>query len=291
VRNSQSKKIGLTILTGSGLLAMAAMFVPAAALAQGANANSLIIAKPEPTAAAPAAAHPAAAHPAAAHPAAAHPAADHASVAKPAAKSSGLYFVEFRSRYAQSYGHTFLVHGRVGQKITRRDVAGLHPAGEDPGNWVVGHFVWVPSETGASDGDTEEKYVSARYRITMNKAQYDRVAAYIKKVQADSPMWHGALYNCNAFVGKIAEFMGLKVPSSTMVYPKVYVTHLRLMNSGHPQADETLMSDNMKEMNSPTRDGQAMRNAGVVPAAAERKKRSSASVTIGSVRPASGASQ
>jgi len=282
---TQSKLIGLTILTSMAIAAVAAVLAPARVFAQDANASanssasSLIIARPE-TAARPAL-----------HPAAGHPAT--AMVARPAARSAGggQYFVEFRSRYAQSYGHTFIVHGRVGQRITRNDVAGLHPAGEEPGNWVVGHFIWVPSETGASDGDTEERYVSARYRITMNKAQYDRVLAFIRKTQADSPMWHGALYNCNGFVGKIAEFMGLKVPSSTMVYPKVYVTHLRLMNTGHPGADETLMSDNMKEMNSPTRDGQAMRNAGVVPTAAERKKRSGASVTIGSVRSSSGAAQ
>src|SRR5689334_21900910 len=37
------------------------------------------------------------------------------------------YFVEFRSRYAVSYGHTYLVHGRVGHKITKKDVIGLGP--------------------------------------------------------------------------------------------------------------------------------------------------------------------
>jgi hypothetical protein len=124
----------------------------------------------------------------------------------------------------------------------------------------------------------------------MNKAQYDRVSAFIRKVQADSPMWHGALYNCNAFVGKIAEFMGLKVPSSTMVYPKVYITNLRQINTGHPEAAEKLMSDNMKEMNSPTRDGQAMRAAGASESE-QRRKPSSARVTVGSVRPASAAQQ
>ena len=44
--------------------------------------------------------------------------------------SSRPYFVEFRARSAYSYGHTFLVHGRVGQKITAKDVVGLHPATE-----------------------------------------------------------------------------------------------------------------------------------------------------------------
>jgi hypothetical protein len=38
------------------------------------------------------------------------------------------------------------------------------------------------------------------------------------------------------------------------------LTHLRLLNTGHPDAAETLVSDNVKEMNSPTRDGRAMIN-------------------------------
>jgi hypothetical protein len=272
VQHHLNTKIGHAALIGVGILAAPALSPPPA-LAQEASTKVLTIAKPEPAAAAPATpAMSATAQPAAAP--------------KRAAATGGGYFVEFRSRYAQSYGHTFLVHGRIGQKITRKDVAGLHPAGEDPGNWMAGHVIWVPSETGASDGDTEERYVSARYRVVMNKAQYDRVAAYIRKLQSTTPMWHASLYNCNAFVGKVAEFMGLKIPSSSLVYPKVYVTHLRLMNTGHPEADATLMSDNMKEMNSPTRDGASMRAAGVN--STERKKRNNATVTIGTVRPAAG---
>jgi hypothetical protein len=271
VRKHANNKIGQSILMG---ILVAAAMDPSGALAQDANTKTLTIVNPEPSAAAPATAT-------------APAPAQTAAAPKRAASAGGGYFVEFRSRYAQSYGHTFLVHGRIGQRITKKDVAGLHPAGEDPGNWMAGHVIWVPSETGASDGDTEEKYVSARYRVVMNKAQYDRVAAYIRKLQATTPMWHASLYNCNAFVGKVAEFMGLKVPSSSLVYPKVYVTHLRLMNTGYPEADGTLMSDNMKEMNSPTRDGASMRAAGINNT--EQKKRTNATVTIGTVRPATGA--
>jgi hypothetical protein len=200
----------------------------------------------------------------------------------------GQYFVEFRSRYAKSYGHTFVVFGRVGQRITARDVAGLHPhdVGEESTNWVIGHFVPVASETGASDGDTEEKYVSARYRVTMNKAQFDRVVAYIRHKQATSPTWSAELYNCNAFVADIAQFMGLKTPKSTLIYPKVFITNLRNINT-RPNAPDTLVSDNMKEMQSPTRDGQAMEMSGIhvvhedrAAAAAPRR----ATVTIGNIR-------
>jgi hypothetical protein len=71
-------------------------------------------------------------------------------------------------------------------------------------------------------------------------------------------MWSAELYNCNAFVADVAKYMGLAVPSSTLIYPKIFVSHLRMLNTGHPDANETLVSDNVKEMSNPTRDGRAM---------------------------------
>jgi hypothetical protein len=176
---------------------------------------------------------------------------------------SGQYYIEFRSRYAWDYGHTFLIHARVGERVTGANIAGLSPVGDDPKAWVLGHYIPVPSETGATDGDTEEKYVSARYRVYMNKEQYDRTVAFIKHLQATSPTWSAELYNCNAFVGDVARFMGLKVPASSLIYPKIYVTHLRKLNTGHPDAADTLISDNVKEMSNPTRDGRSMINTGI----------------------------
>jgi hypothetical protein len=173
---------------------------------------------------------------------------------------SGQYYVEFRSRYAWDYGHTYLVHGRVGEAPTKDSVAGLSPVGDDATAWVNGHYVPVPAETGWTDGDLEDKYVSSRYRVLMNKDQYDRIVAYIKQQQAGPHVWSAELNNCNAFVADIAEHMGLKVPSSSLIYPKIFVNHLRLLNTGHPEAADTLVSDNVKEMSNPTRDGRAMIN-------------------------------
>src|SRR5262249_34783077 len=145
------------------------------------------------------------------------------------------YYVEFRARAAQSYGHTFLVHGKVGSstKITASQVAGLHPFTESPVPWMMGHLVLVPSETGASDGDTEEIYVIARYRVLLTEGEYRKVAAYIKQHQANSPLWHAVLYNCNAWVGDVAKFMGLKTPfSSVLLYPQDYINTLKEVNGG-----------------------------------------------------------
>jgi hypothetical protein len=171
---------------------------------------------------------------------------------------SGDYYVEFRSRYAWDYGHTFLIHGRVGVPPTKDSVAGLSPVGDDSTAWVIGHYVPVPAETGWTDGDLEDKYATSRFRVLMNKDEYDRVVAHVRELQASSHVWSAELYNCNAFVGDVAQFMGLKVPASTLIYPKIFINHLRLMNTGHPEAANTLVSDNVKEMSNPTRDGRAM---------------------------------
>jgi hypothetical protein len=176
---------------------------------------------------------------------------------------SGPYYIEFRSRFSWDYGHTYIVHGRVGEAPNHSSVAGLSPVGDDATAWVIGHYVPVPAETGWTDGDLEDKYVTSRYRVLMSKDQYDRIMAYVRDLQGRSHTWSAELYNCNAFVADIAKEMGMKVPSSTLIYPKIFINHLRMMNTGRPDADETLVSDNVKEMSSPTRDGRAMIASGV----------------------------
>jgi hypothetical protein len=155
-----------------------------------------------------------------------------ATAAADAQKGGRPYFIEFRARSAMSYGHTFAVIGRNGQKLTKANVVGLHPATESSVPWVVGHFIVVPSETGWSDGDIEDQYITAKYRIPLNEAQYKKLMGYVTELKANSPLWHAVLYNCNAFVGDIAKHLGLQVPSSTLLMPKEYITELRTMNAG-----------------------------------------------------------
>ena len=199
-------------------------------------------------------------------PAASAQTSSHTQIVQPASATSGSgdYYVEFRSRQSWDYGHTFVVFGRVGETPRKSNVAGLSPKGDDPKMWVMGHYVPVPSDTGWTDGDLEDKYITSRYRVLMNKAQYDRVVAYIRQLQATHTTWSVELYNCNAFVADIGRFMGLRVPSSSWIYPRIFVNNLRKINTGHPEAADELVSDNVKEMSSPTRDGRAMIAAGLI---------------------------
>ena len=164
--------------------------------------------------------------------------------AKPAQSSYKPYFVEFRARSAASYGHMYVIYGQVnrGGEIVKSDIAGLHPAGDSNDcencsvvSWTLGHIFFVPSETGASDGDLEEKYVSARYRVMVDAATFKKVAAHIGKLKADPPLWNALWRNCVSFGNGIAESMDLKTPSFIWLEPKDYVEQLRELNGGKPQ--------------------------------------------------------
>lgn len=142
--------------------------------------------------------------------------------------AKGPYYVDFRARTAASWGHAFVWFGKTSERAV--EVAGLTPAG-DTVPYVLGHLTWVPSETKASYGDLDPQYLTASYRIYLNEPDAKRVFAYIKKLQASSPVWNAETTNCTAFIGSIAEFMGLKVPHRWQ-RPENYVNNLKAMNDG-----------------------------------------------------------
>jgi hypothetical protein len=149
------------------------------------------------------------------------------------------YFIEFRGRAAANYGHMYVLYGRVNgaDQIVASRIAGLHPAGDAKDcfncslfNWTVGHLVPVPAETGASDGDLEEKYVTARYRVWLTAAEFKKVDTYIRKLQADNPTWNALFNNCVGFGRSIAEYMGLKMPMAFWQEPQDFVEGLAREN-------------------------------------------------------------
>lgn len=140
----------------------------------------------------------------------------------------GPYYVDFRARTAASYGHAFVWYGKTSEK--RVEVAGLHPKG-DTLPYVLGHLMWVPSETGASYGDLDVQYLTASYRVYLSEADGKKVFDYIKHLQATSPLWNAETTNCTAFIGRIATFMGLKAPFH-LLKPEEYVNQLKAMNGG-----------------------------------------------------------
>ncbi len=142
--------------------------------------------------------------------------------------AKGPYYVDFRARTAATYGHAFVWYGKTSEKQV--EVAGLAPAGDEL-PYILGHIIFVPSETGASYGDLDEQYLTASYRVYLNEADAKRVFAYIKHLQETSPVWNAATMNCTAFLGRIATFMGLNAPFH-LLKPEAYVNELRELNGG-----------------------------------------------------------
>jgi hypothetical protein len=138
----------------------------------------------------------------------------------------GPYYVDFRARTAASYGHAFVWFGKTSERQV--EVAGLHPAGDEV-PYVLGHLMWVPAETGASYGDLDVQYLTASYRVYLSEDQAKKVFAYIKHLQATSPLWNAETTNCTAFIGRIATFMGLKAPFH-LLKPEEYVNQLKEIN-------------------------------------------------------------
>lgn len=156
------------------------------------------------------------------------------------------YFIEFRSRNAANYGHAFVQFGRNG---TKGSIVGLHPAGDRPDcvncsvlPWTIGHLVPVPAEVGPSDGDDEpELYLTARYRVRLTPAEYKKVVAFIRKKQVETKTWNAITNNCVQFLGEIADYMGLKTPSSVGIFAtRIYVNQLAELNGGTPHKMGTL---------------------------------------------------
>lgn len=140
------------------------------------------------------------------------------------------YFVEFRARNAASYGHMYVMYGEANERheVVKSEIAGFFPAGDrrDCVNcsvyyWTIGHVLPVPSEIGASDGDLEEQYVLARFRVWIDAAQYKRLVAYIKARKANRGPWNAFLNNCVTFGRDVAVFLNVKMPLLASLSPTV----------------------------------------------------------------------
>ncbi len=162
---------------------------------------------------------------------------------KSPSKSRKTHFIEFRARSALSYGHASVVFGELNRKgklpIDKKgvlmpdgiEISGLHPATQSSVPWSVGHLVPVPAETGPSDGDFEEAYVTARYRVDLTKQEFREVVAIVHQHKETNKLWYAPLTaaNCLGYIGGIAKDMGLKVPLLPH-FPKEYVENLAELN-------------------------------------------------------------
>ncbi|HXX04370.1 MAG TPA: hypothetical protein VEJ37_08550 [Xanthobacteraceae bacterium] len=136
-------------------------------------------------------------------------------------------------------------------EIIKSEIAGIFPAGDarDCPNcsiyyWTLGHVLPVPSEIGASDGDLEEQYVLARFRVWVDEDQYKRLIAYINERKAEKGPWNAFFANCVIFGRDVASFLDVKMPvlaATALLYPKDMVEALREANG--PKREQPPLKD------------------------------------------------
>jgi len=153
------------------------------------------------------------------------------------------YFIEFRARNALTYGHAYVLFGALDKKgkvpVDKKgvlipgalEISGLHPASNSTIPWTVGHVVPVPAETGPSDGDFEEAYTVAQFRIDLTERQFRKVVEIVHKHKKQGVFWLGPIYACVQYINAIAKDLQLDVPQRPHL-PRNYVEALARLNKG-----------------------------------------------------------
>ena len=148
---------------------------------------------------------------------------------QPSAPPQTPYFVEFRVADMGVYGHSYIAYGRLSGngKPANVQYADFHPDGGNVG-LAVGHV--VPVAAGMTpDPEVLKLPLNASWRLPITATQYRTLTAAVSAARADPKVWSALAYNCNSFVGDMAEVIGLKAPSS-LLFANAYIPALRALN-------------------------------------------------------------
>jgi len=152
--------------------------------------------------------------------------------AQQASRQASSYFIDFRSRPAYLFGHSFIVYGRLdgrGHPIeSHRE--GIYPLDGQAG-LIMGSAVFpVPASVRAVDGDYHER-ASNIYRRRLSRAEYERLLWVVRGLRASDREWNLLFKNCNDYAIEVAKGLGLTAPPSWLP-PYYFVDALRLLNGG-----------------------------------------------------------
>ena len=89
----------------------------------------------------------------------------------------------------------------------------------------------VEAETGVSYGDLDEQYMTARFCVALNQAEFNKLSAFIRNLQATTKKWHAGTYNCNSFASDIAKAAGLDSPNPNAYMPDVFIKRMADLNA------------------------------------------------------------
>jgi hypothetical protein len=150
--------------------------------------------------------------------------------AQPRGASVAGYFVDFRSRPAYLFGHSFIVYGRLDNrgKPVGTHLAGIYPIDGQAG-LIMGSAVFpVRASVRAVHGDYQER-PSNIYRRRLTAAQYARLLRVVNGLRRSEREWNLLFKNCNDFAIEVAKGMDMTTPPSWLP-PYYFVAGLRMLN-------------------------------------------------------------
>lgn len=137
-------------------------------------------------------------------------------------------FIDFQARSGpDAVGHAFIVYGRLDGHgvVSSARTAGFYTDAE---LYFLGLIVPQRGFVGGEKDDlTFQSAVVYRYILT--ERQFQELKRGIARVKGSQHLWHFLFFNCNDFVGEMAEVVGLRRPPSLLL-PVAYVAALGAMN-------------------------------------------------------------
>lgn len=155
------------------------------------------------------------------------------------AAASGSYYIEFRAAQIGTYGHSYVVYGRLGPsgQPADRHYTDLHPMG-NYAIMAIGHLLPVPANT-AWDPEVLKLPISSSFRRRLSAAEYQKLLAAVRRAQANKqPYWNAISNNCNHYVATLAQAIGMRTPSD-LEFSYSFIPSLRDLNPQHVEKSAT----------------------------------------------------
>jgi hypothetical protein len=168
---------------------------------------------------------------------------------RPKPAGGGAYYIEFRVAEIGTYGHSYVMYGRLGGsgQPADRHYADLHPVGSYA-LMALGHVLPVPANT-TWDPDVLKLPVSTAYRRKLSSADYQRLLAAIKRANANKqPYWNALTNNCNHYVAALARAIGMNAPDDLKV-SYAFIPSLRALNE--PSQSATTATSPVRKKTTP----------------------------------------
>jgi hypothetical protein len=156
-----------------------------------------------------------------------------APVFSPLRAGDRAYFLEFRARDDDAFGHAYMV----------LEIADARGAIRNAGHFGFGTATGAPSgllslfgspgEIGFTGNDLARQPVET-FRVRIDRATYQRIVQSAGDKRKSWTVYELLFFNCNTLLGDVATQAGLTAPAFDALFPAAYVQQLRELNQVRP---------------------------------------------------------